>query len=220
MDNYRLIKAVRHERSRIIQHSVLLPGIPEEVTFRYYSLRIGLVWPTTDSPGYFLVGGAETYDEQLIVADRAQVRIIEQHEIPDLSLGTLFDAVTSSYVAYLCDAVYVDFEHTDYKIGLFDYLSRNNLRTLSVYDVPYKDVVYRLGVVGDFNDSGDLIIDKGTQLFRDLQGVSRTHLLDKPESKFYRLNALSYLLSGFSKFDPKPPTLLRMTTGRTHDWML
>ena len=219
-NNYRIVKAVRSEKKRIVEHTVLLPNQTDYSFFRYYALRIGLVWPTVESPGYFLVGGAEEYDEVIVPADRAQVRIIEQHEIPDLALGTLFDAVTSAYVAYLCDAIYVDFEHMDYKLGLFDYLSRNNMRTVSVYDVPYRDVVYRLGVVGDYNDSGELIVDKDTQLFRDLQGVSRTHLLDKPESKYYRLNALSYLLSGFSKYNPKPPALLKMSLGGKSDWML
>ncbi|MFC1580013.1 hypothetical protein ACFL4N_03785 [Thermodesulfobacteriota bacterium] len=221
MESYRLTKAVRSERLGIVEHKVLLPGVQEHRTFRYYAVRIGLVWPTAESPGYFLVGGAEVYNEQITPCERAQVRILEQVEIPELSLGRLFDAVTSAYVAHLCDSIYVDFEVVDYLNGLYDYLDQHKLRTVSVYDAPFKDLGYRFSVVGDFNDTGDLVLDKDTQLYRDLQGVSRAHLLNNPEVKFYRLNALSYLLAGFSKYTPGPSMFLDPGLGKgAPGWML
>lgn len=49
------------------------------------------------------------------------------------------------------------------------------------------------------------MVDKGSPLYEDLQSLSKEHLRDNPETKFYRINALSYLISGLQKNPPFKP---------------
>jgi hypothetical protein len=212
---YKLIKAEK-VRNGIVHHVL---DFGEERDYRYQSIRIGLVFPTMDNPAYFVVGGMEAEDP-LEQNERGYIRIIEEMEISDLSFDTLFNSVTDSYSSMLCDEVYADLKtNDDYKLKYWSYLDRHNLR-MNLSDVPYSDVVLRFSVLRDFNDSGSLGIDKGSALYADLQGISKEHLKDNPESKWYRLNALSFLISGFEKFKPTKPLNMGRTMGGNQSWML
>ncbi len=57
-------------------------------------------------------------------------------------------------------------------------------------------------------------------LFEDLKGISRSHLGDNPETKFYRLNALSYVVSGFSKYRPISPLKSEFHSSGMKGWQL
>ena len=217
MSDYRLLKGEKTE-SGLVRHEALTPG--GEGVFRYSSVRIGLVWPGTANPAFFVVGGMETEDE-LFFSAQGVIRIIEEAEFEDLSLNRLFDAVTSSYTSACAEVIYCDFKLEDYRNRFWEYLDRNNLRNVNSMDVPYKDVILRLSTIKDFNDSGSLLIDKGSLLFQDLQGISRSHLKDSPEERFYRLNGLGYLISGFAKFPPvKRLKDVVRRFGRGDTWMV
>jgi len=213
---YQLVKAERLPTG-IIRHSVEMLGKPDD--FKYRSIRIGLVWPTVENPGYYVVGGMEI-DDRFVADEKGVIRIIEEEEVSDLSLVSLFDAVTTSYVTMLCDALYIDFKLEDHRLRFWEYLDSHNLRAVSCEDIAYKDLVLRFSAIKDFNDAGSLILDRGSDLFKDLQGISREHLKSKPEASFYRLNALSYLVSGFLKFPPKQPLSFKFDGGRKDSWML
>lgn len=207
--SYRLLRAEK-VKNGIVRHEAVHMG--KEDVFRYLSIRIGLVWPGQENPAFFVVGGMQTEDE-LSPSPRGVVRILREEEVNDLSLNVLFDSVTSAYTAMLADALYVDRSKEDFRNRFWDYLDSHNLRTVSVEDVAYKDPVLRLSNVKDFQDAGDLLVDRSSPLFQDLQGVSRSHLKDDFETKFYRLNALGYLISGFAKYSAKPPLTFKFRPG-------
>ena len=216
---YKLVRAEK-VNAGFIKHSAIMPG-GQESEYQYQSVRIGLVFPTVDNPSYFVVGGMEI-DDPYFASERGLVRVIGEVEIADLSLDSLFNAVTDSYTSMLCDQVYMDFAaNEDYRMRFWNYLDQHNLRT-SLLDVPYKDVVLRFSLLRDFNDSGNLAVDKGSVLYQDLQSVSKESLRDNPESKFYRLNALSFLIAGFEKYKPVKPLrdTSRLSTRRDQGWML
>lgn len=216
---YRLIKGERF-KSGVIQHQVLMFG--EERIFRYQSIRIGLIWPSTEHPAFFVAGGMEIEDKYS-PSSHGVIRVIEQSEIEDLSLDTLFNDLTDSYTLMKCDSIYVDKGEgkKDFCNHLYDYLDKKNLRSLNVYDVPYKDIVSRFSTIKVFNDSGCLIVDKGSLLFQDLQGISRAHLKDNPEEHFYRLNGLGFLIASFAKFPPTKSFDFKSFEkgGKSGDWM-
>jgi hypothetical protein len=196
---YQIKKAERLD-SGLVKHEVIMPW-GEDSKYLYRSIRIGMSWPTTETPAFFVVAGMEIED-QYAAFDNNLVRVIDFQEIPDLSLNNLFNAISDSYTSMMADCIYFDFKVEDYKQRFWEYLDKTNLRGITSQDIPYKDVVLRLSTIKDFNDSGSLVIDKGSVLFQDLQGISRSHLKEKPEEAFYRLNGLGYLIAGFSKFPP------------------
>ena len=197
--SYRLVKSERNEKG-VIKHEAVING--GEAVFRYHSVRIGLTSPSVECPSFFIVAGEEVEDV-FYNSERRGIRVIQEHQHEGLALDSLFDMVTDSYFSNKCDAVYVDGKREDFKLHFWEFLDRRNIRNLNIYDVPYQDLAFRFGLVGSYNESGDLLVDKGSSLFEDLKGASRSSLKDDPEVKFYRLNALSYLIAGFDKYSSR-----------------
>lgn len=213
-----LIKAER-TKNNVVNHHVATHWGGEE-DYQYQSIRIGLVFGTIDNPSYFVVGGLEK-DDRLSPILRPTLRIIQEEEIPDLSWDRLFDSVTDSYFSMFCDATYIDSKPSEeHWLKFWDYIDKHNLRGFNLQDVPFKDMVLRFGMLRDYNDSGALVLDKSSSLFSDIQGVSRSNLKDSPE-KWYRLNAISYLISGFEKFQPSKPFDMKsfVSKGGEQGWM-
>lgn len=180
-----------------------------EGRYKYVSVRIGMVWPSVENPGFFVVGGMEVDDK--FEAINGIVRIIQESEAEGLALTSLFNSMTDAYVGMFADGVYIDASPgcIDYRNALWDYLDKNNLRAIDTYDVPH-DLAYRWGKIADLNLSGKLAVDKTSIIFSDVQGISREHMKDADaEKKHYRLNALSYLVAGFAKNPPMKPLDLR-----------
>ena len=171
--------------------------------FRFYGIRFALVWPTSKSPPFFCGGGSELFDEQLTPSGEV-IRIMVEHEHQGLALDSFFDTLTDYMTSHLADTVYADLSKEDFRETIYSYLDRRGLRNITVQQTPYSDFVLRIGKVKDYDEAGNLIIEKGSPLLADLQGISRMDLQDEPEVRFFRLNALSMLLAGFDKFRTKP----------------
>jgi len=201
-ENYKILKTDKLPNTGILRQTVIFFG--REQYFDFYSIRAALVWPTPETPAYFIIGGEETWDERFYnpASGRGVVRIIKECEHDDLALDRLFDRLTDDVSLNLADTIYVDVRHEDYTGAFHDYLDRTRLRNIYVQSAPYEDFTMRVGIVKDYDQAGELSIDKGSPLYAELQGISRADLVDSPELRFYRLNALSYLLSGFKKYKP------------------
>lgn len=200
---YKNLISAERVKDHTVKHQVLMHYGCEE-TYRYKSIRLGMVFATMGTPSFFVVAGMEA-DDLLSPTLRATLRVIEEEEVEGLSLDELFNSVTDSYSSMLCDAIYLDFKsNEEHRLKLWDYLDKHQLRGVNLIDVPFKDMVLRFSMLRDYNDSGALVLDKSSALFSDIQGVSRSNLKDNPE-KWYRLNALSFVVSGFEKYPPVKP---------------
>jgi len=180
---------------------------PEETKF--FSIRFALVWPTAKSPGYFCAAGEEAYDERYYAPadNRGVIQVLTEYEHQGLSLDSFFSELTDQMISNLAESCYADLKDREkltndgFKGALYDYLDRKRLRNISVEKVPFDDFTLRLGIVKSWDERGNLSIEKNTPLYSELQGISRADLADPDvESKFFRLNCLSYLLSGFEKY--------------------
>ncbi len=181
--------------------------------FRYYGIRFALVWPTSKSPGYFCGGGSEVFDEQLTPNAGEVIRVTVEHEHQGLGLDSFFDTLTDYMTAHLAEVCYCDLTKEDFRETIYSYLDRRGLRNINVQQAPYNDFVLRIGKVKNYDEAGNLEIEKGSPLYGDLQGISRMDLQSEPEIRFFRLNALSMLVAGFSKFSTKPILSQRFMRG-------
>lgn len=214
---YRLLKAEKG-RSGIIRHEVNYQG--GDNSFLYRDLRFALVWPTAKSPAYFVGGGSEVYDEQLTPHTGEIIRLTAEHEHQGIDLDSFFDTLTDHMTSQLASTVYCDLSKEDHKQIFYSYVDRRGLRNISAQQAPYFDLVLRLGVLKDFDQGGRLVIARDSPLFGDLQGIARLDLQDEPEIRFYRLNCLSMLIAGYSKYPSTPPLTFkfRPTPGGSMSW--
>ena len=216
MKIYELRKAEKNAKG-IIFHNVSQFG--EDKVFRYRSIRVGLNFPTGGVPAYLLACGEEVEDE-LESSPRPLIRAIEDVELESLSPDALFDKATDLYSLYLCDTLYLDGRRENFKQGLWTYLDSRNLSKVRVFDAPFiEDTSYRYGLVDSWNTSGDLSIPKDWPLFQEMKSVSRADLSNHPEEKFFRLNCLSYVISGFEKYSSAPPLIVKVGPMGRPSWM-
>ena len=195
---------------------------------KFFCIRFALVWPTPTSPGYFIGAGEEAYDEKYYApADgRGIIKVLAEYEHKDLSLDSFFSVLTDQMISNLAECCYCDVKqkesNNDFRSSLYNYLDRKNLRNISIEKAPFDDFVLRVGIVTSWDERGSLVIEKNTPLYSELKGISRADLSDpNVEAKFFRLNCLSYLLSGFEKYKPtKPLKGFDKNYGGREQWML
>lgn len=212
---YRLMKTEKLPSGKFKQFVKTDRGDEE---FVYLAIRSALIWPAANNPGYFLCAGEEVWDEELYspASGRGVIRITLEYDHNDLNLDSFFAAVTDYMIAHLSQTCYADFriEKDDFRMAFYNFLDRKGLRNISVEKAPYDDFVLRIGVVKSWDEAGDLSIDKDSPLYSELQSISRLDLVEPDvEQRFFRLNCLSYLLSGFQKYFPRRPLRFRKSFG-------
>ena len=210
------------------RRSVKVPWTVDAQETDFYSIRFALAWPTSKSPGYFIGAGEEAYDERLYAPaeGRGVIKILTEHEYNDLSLDSFFEELTDQVVSNLAESCYADLKEGEgmandgFKRALYDFLDRKKLRNISIQKAPFDNFVLRIGIVKSWDEAGNLRIEKNTPLYSELEGISRVDLSDPDvESKFFRLNCLSFLLGGFQKYRPVKRLRERTNFGES-DWML
>ncbi len=206
----------------MILHEVRTEGGEERI--RYFDIRFAFVPPTPKSPPYFLGAGAEVYDEKLDPIEGPIIRVTAEHEAQELGLDSFFDVLTDHMTAQRGEVIYCDLSKEDLRGMLYSYLDKRGLRQLTAIQIPYSDFTLRIGKVKDYDETGKLVVSKGSPLYGDLRGISRLDLRDSPEVNFYRLATLSMLVAGFDKYPPRPPLNFKGLINRRGDksgwWML
>lgn len=217
---YQLQSAQKLPSGFILHNVKTYPGSVSPERIRYYGLRFALVFPSAKSPAYFVGGGTEVFDEKMEPVSGEIIRVTVEYTGEGLGLDSFFDRLTDEMTAQLSETAYADLTKEDFKQTVYSYLDRRGLRNLTIQQAPYSDFVLRMAKVKDYDDRGNLILDKGSPLYNDLRAISRLDLEDEPEIRFYRLNALSMLVGGFSKYPARPPLAINVKRMMTPDWRL
>jgi hypothetical protein len=217
---YRIKASGRYEGTGHIKHETVIRGNDE--VFKYYAVRVGMVWPSIHVQAYIVGVGEEVFDRQLYADSRGVLRVFYEQEFDGLNFDALFRQLSDIAVSSMAEVIYVDLDQEDYKTALYEFFDKQNLRNLSVQDIPFKDVLFRFGIVDKWNSSGNLIMSPDGGCFQEVKAISRADMVDEAVTdKFFRLNALSFAISGFDKFPPDDPLLApsSMRSPRDHGWM-
>ena len=209
MQNYNVVKAKKAENG-IITH-ILDMGDGKQKTVRYYDVRAGLSWPTVTSPGYYCILGEEYYETDRYegAKRKGNLTLLAEHEFPGISLDELFGKLTDDTSLVRCSRIFADMsdEYSGYIDSFRTFVT--GIKNSGYPDqAPYADN-FLLGVsrIRDWTKSGKLDIPEKTIIRSQLKGISKADLADSPETIFYAVNALRFVVGAFFKHRPinNPP---------------
>ena len=209
MQNYSVVKAEKAE-NRIITH-ILDMGNGETKTVQYSDVRAGLSWPTPTSPGYYCILGEEHHEINKYegVKRTTNLKLLSEREFPGISLDELFAKLTDDTSLLRCSRIFTDMsDEYDGYVELFREFVIGIKHSGYLNPAPYTEVFF-LGVsrILDWTKSGKLDIPEKTFVHSQLKGITKADLADSPETIFYAVNALRFVVGAFFKHRPinNPP---------------
>lgn len=204
---YNVIKAKKSKNR--ITHRVAKQDGSTEIK-EYSAIRGGLSWPMGTVPAYHCILGEEfvyiNRDDEKV--QRGKLHLLSEHEYQDMSIDLMFARLTDDVVLLHCGTVYThtDQEYQDYLEAYQDFCFEKKVRLGCLEQAPFADN-FELGTkkIFDWMRTGKLVLPEKSIIREQLKRIAKQELSDKPEDKFYAINALRFAVGAFHKFKPVRP---------------
>lgn len=184
------------KRSGIIIHNV-----------RYSDVRAGLSWPTAVSPGYYCILGEEYHEKTRYEGSdhKGKLKLLSEREFSGISLNELFAKLTDDTSLLHCSRIFTDM--SDEYLGCIEAFRDFTLDIRSggyISEAPYADN-FMLGVswIQDWTRTARLDIPEKSVIRSQLKRITKADLADSPETRFYAINALRFVVGAFHKIRPR-----------------
>lgn len=204
MEGYNVIKAGRNENG-ITTHTIATKG--GEKILRYHDIRAGLSWPTEAAPGYYCILGEQYQDVQRFegLERRGELLLLAEHEFAGISLNELFAKLTDDTSMLECRSIYTDTEEAfrGHVEAYWEFSYKAGVKAGNLTQAPYTGN-FLLGVswIQDWAKSGLLSIPETSLVYSQLKTISKADLAESPETRFYAINALRFVVGAFHKYRP------------------
>ena len=192
----------------------------------FSSIKAGLSWPTSSSPGFYCLLGEEyrvpgRFENPK--AEKGKLILLADHESKSPFPDKLFDPLTDDCTLFHCDSIYTDLKNHEGDVGIFrDWMYDKNMR-VDLVEAPFSDS-FGLGVslIRRWADASLLELPEGS-LREQLKKLTAADLEESPETRFYAVNALRFVVSAFEKY--RPPIHISFNGHRVNNfgptgWML
>jgi hypothetical protein len=199
-----------------IRHAVKIGDRLEDVD--YFDVRAGLSW----DPPFAVVCGEQKYDSRYSspAHNRGVLRVTEELEGSILDLAEFFDRLSDAVSLHRISEIYADVTEEAFREAFQDWAYSKRFR-MSLVPAPYSESpAVGISLIRSWDKDGLLRIDKDTQVYKHLSSLSDDDL----ENLAGSLNALRFVLGGFSKYPPirRDPSLesLGPRYAGKNGWML
>ena len=202
------VTAAKVNKDKSIVLTIADPFEGTDETQRYAAIRGGISWPTVTSPAYYCIvamtDSGTHDDERRLVGD---YDLLAEYESDSLGLSNFYRKLSDAAEQYSCNDFYVDMPENRYECGYvadFEKFQRgrgSKMYALEAYDVDN----FMLGIsrIRQSVDEGKLSIPEQSVLYEQLQSITKDDLQDKPEEKFYGVNALRHVIGSYYREQPR-----------------
>jgi hypothetical protein len=140
---------------------------------------------------------------------RGKLRLLSECLHSDISIDELFQKLSDDAVRLYAESIYTNVDgeqNADFVTAFEQYRYDNNIRLGSLKQAPFAET-FDIGasLVLSWLKSGRLDIPSDSIVFDQLKQFSIQDLSDRPNEKFYAINALRHCVSGFQKYGPTRP---------------
>ena len=184
----------------------------------YFDIRAGLNW----DPLSAVIAGEEKYDSHYSrpVHNRGVLRVTEELEGSILNLADFFDRLSDAFSLHRISEIYADTSEEAFVEAFQDWTDRRMAR-MSLVPAPYSESpAVGISLIRSWDKDGILRIEKETLLYEHLSALSDDDL----DNLAGPLNALRFVVGGFSKYPPirRDLSYRRVGPGYSgkHGWML
>ncbi|MGB2930595.1 MAG: hypothetical protein WBB70_17030 [Desulfobacterales bacterium] len=191
------------DRDKIIIEHQQEQGKPRKIE-EYWTVRGGISWPTTTTPGYYCLFGLK--DEPTTTDKKPLVLLAEgKAQLPT----KFFEKVAVSSRRLCCDRLYADLD--DHHKGLEDsfrkFVREGKIEGIRLLDSSeFFDIDHGSLLIKQWKRDGALIVPKRTILRDQLETVSGDITLSDLEKDFYAIAALIRVLISFEIYPWSKPS--------------
>jgi len=186
-------------------------------TKRYADIRGAVSWPIGSSPGYVCLVGQEYIRPNILDKQAPMGRrvLLAEFESVDFAEDPLFAKIIDLAYQFHCYEFYVDHGerftgfHADFRE--YERGRSSSTRLCDAYDAD--NFMVGMSRIKTGIDRGNLMIPADSLAYSHLQSITRPDLADNPELRFYALNGLRHVISGFHR---SPPIIRPMKDPRLH----
>lgn len=214
MKGYEIVRSEYLKRK--IRHVV--QNGDEQQQIDYFDIRCGLSW----DPLSAVVAGEQKYDSRYSrpVHNRGILRVTEELEGSILDLADFFDRLSDAVSLHRISEIYTDVSEEAFVEAFLDWSDRRKF-LIDLAQAPYSEnPAVGISLIRSWDKDGLLRIDKDTQVYEHLSSLSDDDL----ENLAGPLNALRFVVSGFSKYPPIRRDVSYGPVGPSysgdHGWML
>ncbi|MBC2710702.1 MAG: hypothetical protein HGJ94_06790 [Desulfosarcina sp.] len=175
---------------------------------RYVAVYCGISWPSADSPAYYCLLGEEFCGHKDGGIIRGKVRLLAESESEGISLDSFFARATDDICHFRCDSTFAavdEKKYIDFTTAYYDFCSDRQIHLGRMEQAPFeKEFLVGVALIGDWHRSGRLEIPTDSIIHRQLKQIGMHDLGERPEERFFAINAFRFALGAFHKNKPNP----------------
>ena len=200
MEAFNVISARKREDFSIVLK--IEDPVTREPQEKYYSaIRMGLHWPTAESPACFVII-AQAYP----VSDtRGRREVIAEYVSESIGMSGFYRQIIHYAQELYCTRLYAVLPDDRYECGYLQDLEEYSWRKecfLSIDESLVDNFFLSVSRIRDSIDSGNLVIPENSVVYEQLREFTREDLQDNPEERFHYVDALGHVLDGFYRHPP------------------
>ena len=174
-----------------------------ELKRHFKAVRMGVSWPAADVPGAFVTVGRQFAK---VDPEEDTLELLAECEFNELSLEKFFSEIVEYYLLYGVGEIYLDMDESACFLPWQDFASIPGSRSISYIDAPYKKNPFAgISNVKDSLRRNKLILPQGSKVREQASKLELQDLTDDLSKRFPLVEALRYVVSGFSKDPPRAP---------------
>lgn len=206
-------KAEKRKEDRVIEHYITDPISGEETKKQYVAVRGGISWPTAIMPACFCIVGQEFLDPlgPPIVKGTKGKRIILVEYVQEKGSGlpnmdTFYKELTDRAAQMLCTSFYTvvpeQREDCGFLKDIGKYAVEKKVKMSVCEALDAKNFLLGVSRIKSDIDRGELIIPKDSAVMTELKTITEIDLNEKPEERFYAINALRHVIGSYYRHKP------------------
>ena len=162
-----------------------------DTCFHCRDIRGALVWPSAHAPGYYCI-----FSQKEDVNPEGRSPLVLLTETEEKLPQNLFQRLAKDARRYACGQWYIDFaqKNQEFVQLFYNFCQFQRVPKIKLIKAPLAEN-FSLGVALVKEWSNALEIPQGTILRNQLKDMEMSDVDDKPEEKFYAVNALRFIIA-------------------------
>ena len=194
--------------AKMTDRGTVIHTFNDGTTKKYSAVKAGLSWPTPTSPGYFVILGEEQRSHtkfEGVKQQRGKLILLTEYESQSPFLDDLVPKFSDSCSLYYCSYVYADLreEHKDEADPFREWYYDSGGGGTSLCEGSFIDS-FSLGVslIRKWLDERLLVLPENSIAREQLKKITGPDLEDSPETRFFAVNGLRFVIAAFHKYQP------------------
>jgi hypothetical protein len=208
MELFNIISAQKVKDDSIVL-TIDYPLSEAHQTRRFADIRMGIHWPTSQSPACFIVvsqeyGSDNPSESELPVGKREE---IAEYISESLGMNGFYQQIVELTKKTLCRRLYAVLPEDRFECGYLQdlevYAKKSECDIYVNEALDADNFFHSISRIKDSIDDGNLLIPNDTVLFDQLNLVTRDDLQDSPEERFFCIDPLGHVLDGYYRQPPR-----------------